>query len=46
MKKRQSFTFDESTIKLLKETSKKTDIPQARIAERAIIKECKELLKK
>ena len=45
MKQRQSFTFDEETIKLLKEASNKTDIPQSRIAEKAITERCKELLK-
>lgn len=46
MKQRQSFTFDEETIKLLKEASDKTDIPQSRIAEKAIREACKELLNK
>ena len=46
MKQRQSFTFDKKTIDLLKKTSEKTDIPQSRIAERAIIEKCEELLKK
>lgn len=46
MKQRQSFTFDKETIELLKKASEKTDIPQSRIAERAIIEKCEELLKK
>lgn len=36
MKKRVTFTLDESVIKQLKETSDKTMIPQARIVEQAI----------
>lgn len=44
-KQRQTFTFDKETIELLKRTSDKTDIPQSRIAEKAIIDRCKELLK-
>lgn len=45
MKQRQSFTFDKETIELLKKASEKTDIPQSRIAEKAITERCKELLK-
>ncbi|MGM0807544.1 MAG: ribbon-helix-helix domain-containing protein [Bacillota bacterium] len=45
MKKPVSFTLDEETIKKLKEISKKTDIPQARIVERAILKELENLSK-
>lgn len=37
MKKRVTFTLDEKTINLLKSTSEKTMIPQARIVEQAII---------
>lgn len=36
MKKRVTFTLDESIIKQLKEASDKTMIPQARIVEQAI----------
>ncbi|WP_161526449.1 ribbon-helix-helix domain-containing protein [Enterococcus sp. JM9B] len=36
MKKRVTFTLDESVIKQLKETSDETMIPQARIVEQAI----------
>jgi len=39
MKKRITFTFDKSTISRLKEVSEKTMIPQARIVEKAILKE-------
>lgn len=46
MKQRQSFTFDKETVELLKKASKETDIPQSRIAEKAIKEKCKELLKK
>ena len=37
MKKRITFTLEESTIKLLRDTSDKTMIPQARIVEQAIL---------
>ncbi|MFS0983531.1 ribbon-helix-helix domain-containing protein [Enterococcus durans] len=36
MKKRVTFTLDESIIKQLKEASDKTMIPQARMVEQAI----------
>lgn len=36
MKKRITFTFDEELINYLKEVSKKTMIPQSRLAEQAI----------
>lgn len=36
-KKRVTFTLDEETIALLKETSDSSMIPQARIVEQAII---------
>lgn len=42
MKKRVTFTLDEKTINKLREVSKETMIPQARIVEQAII----EFLKK
>lgn len=42
VKKRITFTLDESTIEKLRETSEKTMIPQARLVERAI----KEVIKK
>lgn len=41
LKKRITFSLDENTIKDLKETSKNTMIPQARLVEKAI----KDLLK-
>lgn len=44
-KQRVTFTFDKETIELLKETTKQTDIPQARIAEKAIKEACEKLLK-
>ena len=37
MKKPVTFTLEESTIELLRETSKQTMIPQARIVEQAIL---------
>ena len=37
MKKPVTFTLEESTIELLRETSRQTMIPQARIVERAIL---------
>lgn len=36
MRKRITFTFDESIIEKLKETSDKTMIPQSRLVEEAI----------
>lgn len=37
MKKRATFTLDESTINRLKKLSKVSEVPQARIVERAIL---------
>lgn len=37
MKKRVTFTLDETTIELLKKESEKTMIPQARLVEQAIL---------
>lgn len=37
MKKRVTFTLEETTIELLKKESKKTMIPQARLVEKAIL---------
>lgn len=42
-KVRVTFTLDQSTINELRKVSKQTDIPQARIVERAILKELKKL---
>lgn len=42
MKKRITFTFDESTIQKLKTMSEETRIPQARLVEDLIIKMIKE----
>ena len=39
MKKRITFTFDESTIDRLKKASDESMIPQARIVEKAILTE-------
>ncbi len=36
MKKRITFTFDESTIERLREVSEKTMIPQARLVEESL----------
>jgi predicted transcriptional regulator len=45
MKKPVSFTLDEETIKVLKEVSAKTMIPQSRIVEQAIKEKCESLSK-
>lgn len=37
MKKRVTFTLDEETIEKLREVSKETMIPQARLVEQAIL---------
>lgn len=43
MKKPVTFTLEESTIQLLRDTSDKTMIPQARIVERAILEYIKKM---
>lgn len=45
MKKRVTFTLDETTIELLKKVSEETMIPQARIVEQAIKDKCESLSK-
>lgn len=43
MKKPVTFTIEESTIEILRETSKETMIPQARIVEQAILEYIKKM---
>lgn len=43
MKKRITFTFDESTIDRLKKVSGESMIPQARIVEKAILTELEKM---
>lgn len=45
-KKRVTFTFDEESVELLKEVSKKTMIPQSRLVEKALEKIFKEYKEK
>lgn len=42
-KKRMTFTLDEELLDKLKETSEKTMIPQAKIVQKAIEKQLKEM---
>lgn len=44
-KTRVTFTLDEETVEKLREASKETDIPQARIVEKAILERVEKLLK-